>query len=188
MLEGVDGAGKSEQRSRLVEWLRTRGYDIVETREPTDGEHGQRCREFLRGALEASPEEVLGFFAADRREHVETLIGPALERGAAVVSDRYVYSSLAYQAAQGIDRGTLQERLEVAHLPVPDLAVWLRVPVAQALERLSGHATERFESAEFLERVDAEYARLGLIEVDGTPPPDIVAAGIRERVRRLLEG
>ena len=186
VLEGIDGAGKTEQRGRLVAWLRTRDREVVETREPTDGEWGTRVRDFLAGRLEATPDEVLGFFAADRREHVDTLVLPALQRGAIVVSDRYVYSSLAYQAAHGADRASLRARLEVDALPVPDLALWLRLPVGVALARLAEGETDRFESAEFLERVDAEYAALGLSPIDATPPPDIVGAAIRERVKHLL--
>ena len=186
VLEGIDGAGKSEQRGRLVAWLRTRDREVVETSEPTDGAWGRRVRDFLAGRLEATPDEVLGFFAADRREHVDSLVLPALERGAIVVSDRYVYSSLAYQAAHGADRASLRARLEVDRLPVPDLALWLRLPVAEALARLADARADRFESAEFLARVDAEYAALGLEALDASPPPDIVGAAIRERVKHLL--
>ena len=87
VLEGIDGAGKSEQRGRLVAWLGTRDREVVETREPTDGEWGRRVRAYLAGELQATPDEVLGFFAKDRREHVDRLIAPALERVACVFAD-----------------------------------------------------------------------------------------------------
>jgi dTMP kinase len=188
VLEGIDGAGKSEQARRLAAWLRERGdREVVETREPTSGEWGLRYRAWARGEIEATPDEVLELFARDRREHVETLIRPALERGATIVCDRYVYSSLAYQAAHGVDRGRLVERLGVATLPKPDLVLWLRLPVSCAMERLGSAAHERFERQDFLERVDAEYAALGLESVDASADAERVAEAIRARVAPLLD-
>jgi dTMP kinase len=186
VFEGIDGSGKTEQTERLAAWLRARGKTVVETREPTDGEWGRRYRAWARQELEAEPEEVLRFFLEDRREHVERVIRPALERGENVVCDRYVASTLAYQAAQGLDRELVRERIAAEAFPEPDLAIWLRLPVPVALERLGASATERFERAEFLSRVDAEYEQLGLEPLDASPPPDIVGAGVRQRVRRTL--
>jgi dTMP kinase len=185
VLEGIDGSGKTEQTRRLAEWLRSRGHTAVSTREPTDGAHGRRYRAWARGEIEATPEEVLGFFLADRREHVKTLIRPALERGEVVVCDRYVASTLAYQAAQGLDRARLRALFATDEFPVPDLVLWLRVPVAVALARMGDTATERFEHADFLARVDAEYARLGLEPLDASGPLDAVAALIRARTEAI---
>ncbi len=186
VLEGIDGAGKSEQARRLAAWLRERGERVVETREPTKGVWGQRYRAWARGDAQAKPEEVLRFFAEDRCEHVARVIGPALEEGAIVVCDRYVASTLAYQAAQGLDRDRVVERMEREHFPQPDLVLRLRLPVTQALERLGPTAHERFERAVFLERVDAEYARLDLVEIDASGSPDAVAQAIQRRVGELL--
>ena len=186
MLEGIDGAGKSEQSHRLAAWLREQGERVVETSEPSEGEWGRRYRAWARGALEAQPDEVLRFFVEDRREHVAALIRPALEKGAIVVCDRYVASTLAYQAAQGIDREQLRKCMEPARFPEPDLVLWLRLPIEQALARLGSSTKERFERAAFLERVDAEYARLGLEEIDASLAMDAVANAIRDRVQELL--
>ena len=185
MLEGIDGAGKTEQSMRLAAWLREQGRRVVETREPTDGVWGRRYRAWARGDANAEPDEVLHYFVEDRREHVERVIGPALERGDAVVCDRYRSSTLAYQAAQGIDPERLLALSAAEDLPEPDLEIWLRLPPARALERLTGSATERFERTAFLERVDAEYARLGLEPVDAAAPTDVVEAEIRERVAAI---
>ena len=114
------------------------------------------------------------------------MIGPALEEGAIVVCDRYVASTLAYQAAQGLDRDRVVERMEREHFPQPDLVLRLRLPVTQALERLGPTAHERFERAAFLERVDAEYARLELVEIDATGSLDEVALAIQKRVEELF--
>ena len=134
VLEGIDGAGKTEQTRRLVAWLRERGERVLETREPTDGKWGQRYRAWACGEAQAEPEEVLRFFVEDRREHVSSVIRPALEAGAVVVCDRYVASTLAYQAAQGLDPGLVRERMEGERFPEPDLVLWLRLPVDQALD------------------------------------------------------
>ena len=187
VLEGIDGAGKSEQARRLAAWLRARDKHVVETREPTSGEWGQRYRAWARGESQAEPEEVLHFFSEDRREHVAQVIRPALERGAVVVCDRYVASTLAYQAAQGLERERVRKRMDAGCFPEPDLVLWLRLPVAQALARLGKSASERFERAAFLARVDAEYAGLGLEEVDASGPVDEVERAICSRVERRLE-
>lgn len=188
VLEGIDGAGKSEQVARLCAWLEALGERVVATREPTDGEFGRRYRSWARGDLEAEPDEVLDLFVRDRREHVRELITPELERGAVVVCDRYVHSTLAYQVAHGNDRDHVTALMKSERFPVPDLVLWLRVPVATALERLGSAATERFERAAFLERVDAEYARFGLTEIDASGAVDEVAARVRVRVEPLLAG
>jgi len=186
VLEGIDGSGKSEQARRLAAWLEAERHSVVSTREPTEGEWGRRYRRWARGEFEASPEEVLGWFLADRREHVASVIRPALERGDVVVCDRYRDSTRAYQAAQGIDRERLVEMFAGAEFPEPDLVLWLRVPVATALARMGKSAEERFERADFLARVDAEYERLGLVPIDGSGSADEVERAVRARVERAL--
>ena len=188
VLEGIDGAGKTEQTRRLVAWLRERGERVLETREPTDGKGGQRYRTWACGQADVEPEEVLRFFVEDRREHVSSVIRPALEAGAVVVCDRYVASTLAYQAAQGLGPGLVRERMQAERFPEPDLVLWLRLPIDQALARLGSNAGERFERAAFLGRVDAEYARLGLEELDASLSVDVVARAIQDRGQPLLKG
>lgn len=187
VLEGVDGSGKSTQARRLAEWLRSRGARVVETREPTGGEWGRRYRAWARGELEAGPEEVLRFFVEDRREHVATTIAPALASGSWVVCDRYVASTLAYQGAHGADRDAIRRSVEAERFPEPDLVLWLRLPVAEALARLGDAASERYEQRAFLERVDAAYASLGLTEVDATGTEAQVADRLRKMVSPLLD-
>ena len=187
VVEGIDGSGKSDQARFLADWLEERGLEAVRTREPTDGSWGRRFRSWASGGSEATPEEVLEFFLEDRAEHVEQVIRPALEAGKVVVCDRYTPSTLAYQAAHGVDRGTLAARIRERAFPEPDLVIWLRVPVAAALARKGEQATERYEKRRFLERADAEYARLELREVCGTGKREEVAVRIREHVVPLLE-
>jgi thymidylate kinase len=99
-----------------------------------------------------------------------------------------VASTLAYQAAQGLDREMLRERMAEGGFPEPDLVLWLRLPVARALERLGGDAIERFERRDFLERVDREYQALGLLELPAGGTVDEVAAELQARVTSVLNG
>ncbi len=99
VIEGIDGSGKSEQFQRLTKRLKKRGYRLVATREPTKVYPvGRLIERVLREEEQVSEEALALLFAADRADHTERKIKPALEEGAVVVSDRYVYSSLAYQS------------------------------------------------------------------------------------------
>ncbi len=186
VFEGIDGSGKSEQTRRLAAWLATERHSVVSTREPTDGAWGRKYRGWARGEFEATPDEVLSWFVADRREHVANVIRPALQRGDVVVCDRYRDSTRAYQAAQGIERGRLRELFAPGELPEPDLVLWLRVPVGIALARMGETAEERFERADFLFRVDTEYERLGLTPLDASGSADEVEGTVRARVEHVL--
>jgi dTMP kinase len=187
VLEGIDGSGKTTQLRLLASWLREQEHEVVETREPTDGVWGRRYRAWARGEFEATAREVLEFFVEDRREHVAKLIRPALERGAVVLCDRYVASTRAYQTADGVDPGLLDRSLDAAAFPEPDLTLWLRIPVSEAIARLGSDAKERYERGSFLERVDAEYARMGLEPVDACGSTGTVLARLIERVSSLTD-
>ncbi len=189
VLEGIDGSGKSEQLERLGTSLRETGHDVVLTHEPTDGEWGRRYRAFARGELEASPGEVLEWFVRDRHDHLAGTVRPELEAGRLVLCARYVASTIAYQSAQGLDFEELRGRMRKERFLEPDLALWLRLPVAAALTRLERAGRlerERFERAGFLSRVDAAYARLGLFEVDAAAPPAVVTRELLRLVTALL--
>jgi dTMP kinase len=186
VLEGIDGSGKTTQAKLLAAWLRERGHGVLETFEPTHGPHGLKYRVWARSELEAKAEVVLRWFVEDRREHVERVIGPALRRGEIVICDRYSASTRAYQAAQGVERELLRRALEAEAFPEPDVTLWLRVPVAIAIRRMGAAATERFERADFLARVDAEYALLGLEPIDASGPPEQVQGELRRRVAPLI--
>jgi dTMP kinase len=189
VLEGIDGSGKSEQLGRLAERLRAGGRDVLATHEPTDGEWGRRYRAFARGERQATPAEVLDWFVRDRREHVEAVIRPALAEGRLVLCARYVASTIAYQSADGVDFELLRTRMRDERFPEPDLVLWLRVPVEVALarlERAGRDGRERFERAAFLARVDAAYARQGLLEIDACAAPEAVTEALLVRISPLL--
>lgn len=146
--EGGDGAGKSTQVERLVAALTDRGNEVVRTREPGGTELGAEIRRLLLhgDAVGARAEALL--FAADRAHHVDTLIRPALDRGAVVVTDRYVDSSIAYQGA-----GRALDAQEVADLSawatgglVPDLTVLLDVTPQTGRHRRDDRSSDRMET------------------------------------------
>ena len=193
VLEGGDGSGKSTQQALLAERLRSLGREVVATREPggTDVGVGIRALVLGGGAIDPATEALL--IAADRAEHVAGVIRPALERGAVVVSDRHVPSSLAYQGvARGLGVDDIARLSEWATRGVrPDLVVVLDVPPDEAGRRRAGplDRMER-EPAEFRASVNEVYrdlaARFGWAVVDGTAPVEDVAERIWALVEALL--
>ena len=160
--EGIDGAGKSTHIARLAAWLRGRGHDVVLTREPG----GTPLAEQLRQAVLHQPmdelTEALLIFAA-RRDHLVTVIRPALERGATVVCDRFTDATFAYQGGgRGFDAPTLiQLEHWVQQGDQPDLTLWFDLPAGVAARRRGAvRAPDRFEQQNeaFFDRVRAGYA------------------------------
>jgi dTMP kinase len=201
-LEGGEGAGKSTQARALEAWLTSLGHDVVVTHEPGATEVGRRLRSVLldpmgddgRPAPALSPRAEALLFAADRAEHVATVIAPALALGHVVVTDRYVDSSVAYQGA-----GRDLAPAEVARLSrwateglVPDLTVLLDLPAADGLRRVTAPDRLEAEPLAFHERVRERFldlARRGgprYLVVDATGHPDEVAAAIRARLEPVL--
>jgi len=161
-LEGIDGAGKSSHIEALAAWLRARGQEVVVTREPGGTELAERLRDLVLHAPMDALTEALLVFAA-RRDHLLTLIEPALERGATVLCDRFTDATFAYQGGgRGFDLDVL-DGLEawVQHGRQPDLTLWFRIaPAAAAARRAAARKPDRFESQDeaFFARVDAGYA------------------------------
>ncbi len=151
VLEGIDGTGKSTQAKLLAAALREQGHRVALSREPTDGPFGRRLRESATtGRL--SPEEELQLFHQDRREHVKTLIEPALQGGEIVILDRYYFSSMAYQGIRGFDPQEIR-RVSEEFAPPPDLLLLLDLSLDTALARIgvrNGEANE-FEQRESLQ-------------------------------------
>jgi dTMP kinase len=198
-LEGLDGAGISTQTRRLSARLDRAGVNYYCTREPTDGPVGSQIRLALTGRLHVDPTTLALMFAADRSDHLHHAVGPRLDAGVHVVTERQVLSSLAYQGAQLGDRAWVRaiNRENLAFLP-PDLTVFLDVPPQTALDRIDSgrHARELFERADtltatraaFLEAMDelrGEGHRFEL--VDATQPMDAIEQQIADLVISFLE-
>ncbi len=196
-LEGGDGSGKSTQAQALAEWIRSKGHEVVVTREPGGSAIGQRLRAMLLdvGNTGISHRAEALLYAADRAEHVETVIRPALERGAVVITDRYLDSSIAYQGAGRDLSGSEVGRINrwATEGLVPDLTVLLDVDPEAARERFT-EALDRLESEplEFHSRVRAGFLGLAAADparylvVDAGQPPAAVTSAIRHRLDREL--
>lgn len=196
-LEGGDGAGKSTQAQALADWIRAKGHEVVVTREPGATPVGKRLRSILldvsSAGLSHRAEALL--YAADRAEHVDTVVRPALERGAIVISDRYIDSSVAYQGA-----GRDLSPTEIARINrwatnglVPHLTVLLDVSPEAARERFT-EAPDRLESEplEFHARVRSGFLTLAAADpgrylvVDAAQEPEAVTTVVRHRLDVLL--
>ncbi|MFG3284214.1 dTMP kinase [Streptomyces sp. NPDC048111] len=196
-LEGGDGAGKSTQAEALAQWIRAKGHEVVVTREPGATPMGKRLRSILldvsSAGLSNRAEALL--YAADRAEHVDSLVRPALERGAIVISDRYIDSSVAYQGA-----GRDLSPTEIARINrwatgglVPHLTVLLDVAPETARERFT-EAPDRLESEppEFHGRVRSGFLTLAAADparylvVDAGQEPEAVTTVVRHRLDRML--
>jgi dTMP kinase len=183
-LEGVDGSGKTTQAHLLAEALRVRGWEVVLTREPTSFATGEKLRRYLAGSTRhLSPNAELLLFLDDRREHVAQLIRPALDAGHIVITDRYYYSSVAYQGALGLDPARILAANE-AFAPRPQLVLILTLPPDAAVARLSqtpGRRRQVSEGRDYLEQVAEIYAALAgpwIHRVDAARPPDVVHADL----------
>ena len=164
VVEGIDGTGKSSQVSMLSEALRTRGEEVLQDREPSDGPFGKALRASMTEGR-FSPEEELELFHKDRRQHVSDVILPALEKGTHVVLDRYYFSTMAYQGANGFDVAELRATNE-SFAPKPDILFILDLDVDQALERIG---TRGDEANEFEQRDALQFCRDVFLSVRDEP-------------------
>lgn len=162
--EGIDRCGKTTQAERLVERLRAEGRDVVFTREPGGTWLGRKVRSLLLARREeVHPAAEMLLFAADRAQHVNTLIRPALLQGKVVVSDRYADSTVVYQGdGRGLEPDRIHTVQEVATGGLrPDLTVWIDMDLETAGQRSSLAEADRLEAAgdAFFERVRGGYLR-----------------------------
>jgi len=161
VFEGTDGTGKSTQLQLLNRYLEDKGYPVITTREPTEGQHGQIIRSLYMNRNTYSREEELNLFLADRREHVRELLLPALAQGKVILCDRYFLSTAAYQGARGFDPENILHLNRFA--PDPDLALLFQVPLDTGLNRITcgrGEELNDFEQKENLTQVAAIFAAI----------------------------
>lgn len=190
-IEGLDKSGKTTQSRLLVESLRSKGFEAVYTTEPSNGEIGRFIRRYILQRRERVPIPVEALlFAADRIDHVEREIKPLLNDGKIVVSDRYIYSSLAYQGAAGLDIEWIKEINKM--VPKPDLAIYLEVPIEVIMQRLKKKRVRSvMESLEVQQKVRDVYINLvkegKLIMVNGNRPIIEVSQEIQKIVIEKLK-
>ncbi|MGD2200358.1 MAG: dTMP kinase [Candidatus Bathyarchaeota archaeon] len=189
VFEGIDGSGKSTHIKLLSKELRGRGYNVMETSEPSRDRIGNFIRRYAeRNDHRLTPETETLLFAADRYEHVKRVIEPALKRDHIVISDRYFYSSIAYQGAGGIDLDWIREMNRFA--PRPDMTLLLDILPEYSLQRVNRKKTV-FEDSDYLRKVREIY--LGMVEteelvrLDADKPVRVVQAEILAMVEELIE-
>jgi dTMP kinase len=195
-LEGGEGSGKSTQSRLLREALRAEGYSVLLTFEPGDTLVGRELRRIVlspeTGELADKTEALL--YAADKAEHVETVVLPALARGEVVVTDRYVDSTLAYQGAgRSLDVAEVEQVARWATGDLrPHLTVVLDLEPSAGLGRFEGRDRIEGESLEFHERVREAFVAMAKADpdhylvLDARAPVEEIAAAIRRRLDPLL--
>jgi dTMP kinase len=194
--EGGEGSGKSTQSRRLHDWLAAEGCSVLLTFEPGDTEVGQELRRIVldpaTGALSDRTEVLL--YAADKAEHVDSVIKPALKSGTVVITDRYVDSALAYQGSgRDLDVADVERVNRWATDDLrPNLTVILDLPPKSGLGRFTERDRIEAQSADFHERVRNAFLELAAAEpqhylvLDATQDREEIAKQIRGRLQPLL--
>lgn len=189
-VEGLDGCGKTTQAKSLVERLKRKGYAAIYTAEPSSGKIGSFIKKYcLYGEKRVSSVVEALLFAADRFEHGEQKILPALQKGKIVVSDRYVYSSFAYQGATDLDVEWI-EKINI-HSIKPDLAIFLDVDPETVIQRLNSERSvmEKLDIQRKVQKIYRKFAEEGdLVKLDGNRPQQEVADDLFSIVLKILKG
>lgn len=188
-LEGLDACGKTTQAKLLVKKFEKMGYDAIYTAEQSRGKIGRFIKKYLlHGEKRGSAVVEALLFAADRYEHVENEVMPALKEGKIVVSDRYVYSSLAYQGAAGLDLKWV--KTINTHAIQPNLAIFVDVKPEIVIQRLKlkKSVMENLETQRKVREVYMKFVEKGeLVKIDGNKPKKEVADEILEITLKLVK-
>jgi len=199
-LEGIDGSGKSTQTRLLTEKLTNEGHKVYSTFEPTDGYIGKLIRNILKGHAKADYRVIAGLYLTDRLDHLlneEYGIVRKLEEGYTVITDRYCFSSYAYQGTHMDMDWVIQANSMSAGILRPDINIFIDISPEVSMQRIQRNRenTELFETLENLKLVRSKYMeafeKLKEVEtiftVDGNRTPDLIAKDIWQEVKRLLE-
>ncbi len=195
VFEGIDGSGKTTQALLLNYWLISKGYKTVFTQEPTQHSVTGALLRIVLTSRETLPKEsYLTLFLLDRKYHTEKIIRPSLESGHVVISDRYHFSTLAYQTAQGIPRekiDALVDLLEV-NIETPDITILIDIDPETAISRIGDRkkAVSLFEKKDFLSRVRENYLKLAeefnFLVIDGSEDVFKIHRKIIRKVRKYF--
>lgn len=191
-LEGIDGAGTTTSLAPLGRFIEEQGFRVVTTCEPSSGVVGQLIRRVLRAEEKVTEATLALLFAADRLDHLEKVILPALQAGAVVVTDRYLLSSLAYQAKPPLTESWVRHLN--ARAPSADVSFVFRVryETAHARRLARGGRAERFDGEEDQRFVAGQYNALAaeddkIISVDAERTAEAVLQTLQNHVARFLE-
>lgn len=195
-MEGGEGAGKSTHSKRLASYLETLGYEVVLTREPGGTPTAEKIRNILLDPeiLDMPDQTEALLFAAARGDHAHNKIRPALDRGAIVICDRYIESSVAYQGiARGLGADQIRSLSEWAtEQLIPDFTIYMDVPAEDGQERMDGIDRMEIQSREFHHRVHQAFRDMAAdganpnVLIDATKDKDVVELEIRNAVMAVL--
>jgi len=161
VFEGLDGSGKNVQTELLYRFFKKNNQKVVKTKEPTqESEYGKILKEILNQKKESSPQEIQKLFSQDRQWHIKNIIEKALKEKKIVICDRYLFSTLSYGIASGLDYKFLWSLNK--KFPLPDIVFFLDVDPNTALERIKKRGEKRslFEKKSYLERVYTAYQKV----------------------------
>jgi len=199
VVDGIDGSGKSEIVKMLHNYLfsKSKKYRILTTREPTNGKYGKQIRQMLRKEKnpESNSKELMSLFIKDRAEHLKNTIEPFLKTSNnhelnIVLCDRYYYSTIAFQSAQGLNIKDMIEKNKPFRKP--DIAFILDVEPSLALERIVYRQKEKFEQLEFMKRIRQNFLKLpkllndNIKIIDSSKSLKEVFEDIRKEIDRLV--
>lgn len=194
VLEGLDGAGTTTQAAALAAALQACDLQVQLTAEPSDGPVGRVARAHVNRETELDPQAAALCFSADRADHLHRVVRPALASRRWVVCDRYLLSTLAYQGAEGVDRGWIMALS--ASFEVPDLTIFLDLPHDERARRMSGRGhTDRYEAPDLQEGIRDSYrtsieilrsAGHRLEVLDGTGDTEAVTARVWAAVEAVV--
>jgi len=188
-IEGLDGSGKTTHAHRLVQNLQKQGFDAIYTTEPSRGALGAFIRSYVLEGEKRVPRVVEAvLFAVDRVEHLETMVKPALNEGKIVISDRCVYSSLAYQGAAGLDLEWIEKINSFALSP--DLAIYIDVSPEVVVKRIRRKKSvmERLETQRKVQEVYIKFVDKGkLVPIDGDKTKDEVEQDLLRLILNFLQ-
>ena len=199
VVDGIDGSGKSEIVKMLHNYLfsKDRKYCILTTREPTNGIYGKKIRQMLR--TEKNPDrnsrKLVTLFIKDRKEHLKNTIEPFLNKSNKhelniVICDRYYYSTIAFQSAQGLDIKSIISKNK--RFRKPGIAFILDVEPSVALKRIEHRQKEKFEQLEFMKRIRANFLKLpkllneNIKIIDASEPLKNVFENVRKEVDKII--
>lgn len=200
VVDGIDGSGKSEIVKMLHNYLfsKHKKYRILTTREPTNGSYGKQIRQMLMEEKDplSNSKKLMELFVKDRKEHLKNTIEPFLNRSNEhelniVLCDRYYYSTIAFQSAQGLDVQEIISKNKT--FKKPDIAFILDVEPSLALERIGYRKKEKFEQLDFMKKIRQNFLKLpkllddNIKIIDSTRTLNDVFESIRKEVDKILD-